>query len=153
MSALPTVPYIPDNAPFDADQRAWLNGFLAGLFTGTGQAASNAGPQRASLKIGVFFASQTGTAERLAKKLAKELKGKGHTVELASLQAASAAILTTQEHALLVASTYGEGDPPDDVKAFRECLLAENAPRMEQPRQFAGGVGDFRASLQVQLVE
>ena len=27
------IPYIPDNAPFSAEQRAWLNGFLAGLFS------------------------------------------------------------------------------------------------------------------------
>ena len=28
-----TVPFIPDNAPFTAEQRAWLNGFLAGIFS------------------------------------------------------------------------------------------------------------------------
>ncbi|MEY2933556.1 MAG: hypothetical protein RL033_4305 [Pseudomonadota bacterium] len=27
----PRVPLIPDNAPFDEEQRAWLNGFLAGV--------------------------------------------------------------------------------------------------------------------------
>ncbi len=29
----PTVPFIPDNAPFTPEQRAWLNGFLAGIFS------------------------------------------------------------------------------------------------------------------------
>jgi len=33
------VPLIPDSAPFSAAQRAWLNGFLAGLYGGAGQAA------------------------------------------------------------------------------------------------------------------
>jgi len=33
------IPLIPENAPFSAAQRAWLNGFLAGLYGGT-----NAGP-------------------------------------------------------------------------------------------------------------
>ena len=32
MSA-PPVPYIPESAPFTAEQRAYLNGFLAGLFS------------------------------------------------------------------------------------------------------------------------
>ena len=27
------VPYIPDTAPFSEEQRAWLNGFLAGIFS------------------------------------------------------------------------------------------------------------------------
>ena len=26
------IPLIPDNAPFSEEQRAWLNGFLAGLY-------------------------------------------------------------------------------------------------------------------------
>ena len=34
------VPLIPDTAPFTAEQRAWLNGFLAGLYGG---AAAGAG--------------------------------------------------------------------------------------------------------------
>lgn len=33
------VPLIPDTAPFSAEQRAWLNGFLAGLYGGAQQAA------------------------------------------------------------------------------------------------------------------
>ncbi len=32
-------PVIPDNAPFSAAQRAWLNGFLAGLYGGARAAA------------------------------------------------------------------------------------------------------------------
>jgi sulfite reductase (NADPH) flavoprotein alpha-component len=30
------VPLIPDSAPFSPAQRAWLNGFLAGLYGGAG---------------------------------------------------------------------------------------------------------------------
>ncbi len=33
------MPLIPENAPFSAQQRAWLNGFLAGLYGGTQQAS------------------------------------------------------------------------------------------------------------------
>ena len=32
MSTPTVVPYIPDNAPFTPEQRAWLNGFLAGIY-------------------------------------------------------------------------------------------------------------------------
>ena len=38
------VPIIPDSAPFTADQRAWLNGFLAGLYGGAETAAAPAAP-------------------------------------------------------------------------------------------------------------
>ncbi len=38
------VPLIPDSAPFTAAQRAWLNGFLAGLYGGAAANASAAPP-------------------------------------------------------------------------------------------------------------
>ena len=30
------IPYVPENAPFTATQRMWLNGFLAGVFSSAG---------------------------------------------------------------------------------------------------------------------
>lgn len=37
----PPLPLIPENAPFSASQRAWLNGFLAGLYGGAQQAGQS----------------------------------------------------------------------------------------------------------------
>ncbi len=43
MAEAPPTPLIPESAPFSATQRAWLNGFLAGLYGGgTAQAATAA---------------------------------------------------------------------------------------------------------------
>lgn len=52
----PTAPYIPDNAPFSEEQRAWLNGFLAGIFSDAPAQAVSANPP-AALKIAVLFAT------------------------------------------------------------------------------------------------
>ena len=35
-----TAPFIPETAPFNADQRAWLNGFLAGMYSSDGSAGA-----------------------------------------------------------------------------------------------------------------
>lgn len=44
MNALsPPIPLIPENAPFTPAQRAWLNGFLAGLYGGAGAAGMSVG--------------------------------------------------------------------------------------------------------------
>ncbi|HEY3848499.1 MAG TPA: sulfite reductase subunit alpha [Acetobacteraceae bacterium] len=40
----PPIPLIPENAPFTPSQRAWLNGFLAGLYGGAGAAGMSAAP-------------------------------------------------------------------------------------------------------------
>jgi sulfite reductase (NADPH) flavoprotein alpha-component len=136
------VPFIPDNAPFTSEQRAWLNGFLAGLYSTAPQAASQPAAQSASLRFGLYFATQTGTAERLAKKMAKELKAKGHTAEVASLEKISPAQLAEREHALIFASTYGEGDPPESATAFRDALFSDAAPAMSGLRYSVFALGD-----------
>jgi len=134
------LPAIPENAPFTPDQRAWLNGFLAGLFsTATQQSIA---PQTKSLHFGVYFATQSGTAERLAKKMAKELKAKGHTAEVLSLEKTTVAQLAAEEHALIFASTYGEGDPPEGARTFRDALLSESAPALTSLHYAVFALGD-----------
>jgi len=134
------IPAIPENAPFTPDQRAWLNGFLAGLFSSAPQQATAA--QTRSLHFGVYFATQSGTAERLAKKMAKELRAKGHTAEVLSLEKTTVAKLAAEENAVFFTSTYGEGDPPDDAKSFRDALFSESTPVLTSLRYAMFALGD-----------
>jgi sulfite reductase (NADPH) flavoprotein alpha-component len=121
------VPFIPESAPFSAEQRAWLNGFLAGIYSSAEPAAE---PLRA-LKIAVLYASQSGTAEGLARKVAKELTSKGHVATFLPLEGYTPASLAAERYAVLIASTYGEGDPPDAVQPFYNQLCIERFPRFE----------------------
>ena len=121
-------PYIPDNAPFTPEQRGWLNGFLAGLYATSPGAVSPVADPPPSLKIAVLYASQSGTAESLARKVAKDLKAKGHIASLISLEGYPPAALFAERYAILIASTYGEGDAPDAVRPFYEQLCLEHFP-------------------------
>ena len=117
------VPFIPDNAPFTPEQRSWLNGFLAGIYSST--AVADAPP---SLKIAVLYASQSGTAEGLARKVAKDLKARGHIASLSSLEGYTPATLFGESYAIFIASTYGEGEAPDAVQPFFQQLCLEHFP-------------------------
>jgi sulfite reductase (NADPH) flavoprotein alpha-component len=128
-SATDFVPFIPDNAPFSPEQRAWLNGFLAGMYSHA-RPAVNTEPSP-SLKIAVLFASQSGTAEGLARKVQKELTSKGHVATLLPLEGYTPASLAAERYAVLIASTYGQGDPPDAVQPFYNQLCMEHFPRFE----------------------
>jgi sulfite reductase (NADPH) flavoprotein alpha-component len=119
-------PFIPDNAPFTTEQRSWLNGFLAGLYSAA-PARLVADPPP-SLKIAVLYASQSGTAEGLARKVTKDLKAKGHIASLISLEGYTPAALLAERYAIFIASTYGEGDAPDAVQPFYEQLCLEHFP-------------------------
>jgi sulfite reductase (NADPH) flavoprotein alpha-component len=119
------VPYIPENAPFTPEQRSWLNGFLAGIFS---QAPATPVEPPPSLKIAVLYASQSGTAEGLARKVAKELKSQGHIATLNSLEGYTPASLFEERHAILIASTYGDGEAPEAVRPFYEQLCLQHFP-------------------------
>jgi sulfite reductase (NADPH) flavoprotein alpha-component len=123
MSQQPSIPFIPDNAPFTPSQRAWLNGFLAGMFCQTAAPASAALPTVAAKpKLNVLFGSQSGNAESIAKRLAKEAKKQGYDATIAPLEKATPVALAQEKCALVITSTWGEGDPPDKAVAFWEQL-------------------------------
>jgi len=133
-----TLPYIPDNAPFSPEQRAWLNGLLASMFSAVPTAASTPSSKR----IAVLYASQSGTAEGLARKLVKELKAQGHAPALSTLVGYTPAALAAESYALILASTYGDGDAPDGVQPFFEQLCLEHFPCMKTLRYSVFALGD-----------
>jgi sulfite reductase (NADPH) flavoprotein alpha-component len=134
------IPFIPDNAPFTPEQRGWLNGFLAGIYSNA--AANTLADPPPSLKIAVLYASQSGTAEGLARKVAKELKAKGHVASLISLEGYTPAALFAERYAIFIASTYGEGDAPDAVQPFFEQLCLEPFPCCENLSYAVLALGD-----------
>lgn len=136
-----TVPFIPDNAPFNSEQRSWLNGFLAGIYSVAPAVAPAADPPP-SLKIAVLYASQSGTAEALARKVAKDLKAKGHVASLHSLEGYTPAALIAERYAIFIASTYGEGEAPDGVRPFYEQLCLERFPCCENLSYAVLALGD-----------
>ena len=135
-----TVPFIPENAPFTPEQRAWLNGMLAGIFSAS--AETHLKQDKTSHRIAVLYASQSGTAEGLARKLAKELKAQGHVPAVTTLVGYAPAALAAEKYALLIASTYGEGEAPDGVQPFYEELCLEHFPRYDKLSYAVFALGD-----------
>ncbi len=72
----------------------------------------------------VAYASQTGQAEELALQTAQALHTAGVPVRLAPLSQIGLADLQQADRLLCIASTYGEGDPPDSAVAFARQVMA-----------------------------
>ncbi len=141
------IPYIPETAPFTIEQRAWLNGFLAGLYAnGAPGQIPNSSPNGQLPKAGepllILFGSQTGSAEGLAKRLAKESENRGFAPRVLALNEYEQANLAQGGKAIVVSSTWGDGDPPDNAANFWSWLQSDAAPRLESLQFAVLGLGD-----------
>lgn len=50
--------------------------------------------------------------------------------------------LKTEQNLLIIVSTYGEGDPPDNAKELHEYLFSKRAPALKQTHFAVLGLGD-----------
>ena len=130
---------IPDDAPFNAEQRAWLNQFLSQTLAQSNPTATPSGP---SILVTVMYGSQTGTAEGLAKKLVKTLKKGNFAPEIQDMATYDRARLAQERNLLIITSTYGAGEPPDTATDLHSWLLSDAAPRLEGVSYSVLALGD-----------
>ena len=146
-----TLPKLPDSAPFNAEQRAWINGYLAGLFSGSlnGEGQTNCLSPLTNLPSAVsrgpllfLWGSQTGSAERLAKKFAREAGSRGFEAKALGLDAFSPANLPEARRVCIVTSTYGDGEMPDNAQEFWKGLQNGSSPRLDGLEYSVLALGD-----------
>jgi len=137
------VPCLPAGAPMAPATRLWLDGMLAGLYSRAG-APSAEPPQTAQdhQAVTILWASQTGNAETLAGTLSATLRQAGLTVRQAGMAGFPVADLAQTSRLIVISSTYGDGDPPDNGRDFWEELNRPDAPRLEHLRFAVCALGD-----------
>ena len=119
------VPCLPAQAPVAETARLWLDGMLAGLFSRREPLATAA--QAQGQPITMLWASQTGNAEALAEHLAARLGEAGLNVTLSCMADYPPEKLASADSVLLLSSTFGDGEAPDNGQHFWNALLASDA--------------------------
>ncbi len=141
------VPLLPPEAPLSEQNRAWVNGVLAGAFsrsTSTTGGPLTAAPeeQASAPTVEVLWASQTGTVEDYAPTVAQSLAAQGYSAATKTLDEAGLASLTPESTVLIVTSTTGDGDPPDNATSFWDQLSGDDVPPLSGVRYGVLAFGD-----------
>ncbi|MFC5745871.1 molybdopterin-dependent oxidoreductase [Actinomadura rugatobispora] len=137
----PGVPVLPPTAPFGQDSALWVNGVLAGLYSRVPAPVPAAEAGGTGREMAVLWASQTGNAEEFAAATAERLTAAGHRVALRCMDDTDPRSLPGGE-LLLITSTFGDGDAPDNGSGFWDALAADDLPRMEGVRYAVLAFGD-----------
>ncbi|MGV9562381.1 molybdopterin-dependent oxidoreductase [Streptomyces sp. NPDC003480] len=137
-SGAPGVPVLPPDAPFSAEHALWVNGLLAGLYSRSGSAPA----EQAGREVVVLWASQTGNAEEFAAATVRRLTETGHRVTLVGMDETDVRQLPLAADLLLITSTFGDGEPPDNGSGFWSDLSGQEAPRLDGVRYAVLAFGD-----------
>ena len=128
---------------------AWLSGYawsqassveqqVAGQHLAANLTALSAEP----FSITVLSGSQTGNAKSVADKVAAELTEAGIAVKRVPLKDYKAKTIADEKYLLLVTSTQGEGEPPEEGVVLHKLLNGKKAPKLTELQFAVLGLGD-----------
>ncbi|MUL30158.1 Sulfite reductase [NADPH] flavoprotein alpha-component [Bacillus megaterium] len=130
-------------------QKMWLSGYLTASQSTSAEGTpdvSTAAPaqtkQTVSKDVTILYGSQTGNAQGLAENTGKTLEAKDFNVTVSSMNDFKPNNLKKLENLLIVVSTHGEGEPPDNALSFHEFLHGRRAPKLENFRFSVLSLGD-----------
>jgi uncharacterized iron-regulated membrane protein/flavodoxin len=76
--------------------------------------------------ITILYGTMMGNAESVAHRVAATLRRAGLSVRVSDMAHCQASLLTRLKSVLIVTSTYGNGEPPDDIIPFWQAVVHGN---------------------------
>lgn len=126
-------------------QKIWLSGYLAaGTDSGSG-AAQEIEAEETAVKtrhVTLLYGSHTGNCQALAEDFSGRLKENGLQVSVEDMDRYKPKSLKKEEDLLIITSTHGDGDPPDNALSFYEFLYSRRAPKLDGVRYSVLALGD-----------
>jgi len=140
------TPNIPQNAPYSDTQRAWIGGFFAGMHSHMLQ-SSNSVNQSDARVINILYGTQTGNSESVANDAAAVAKTHGLLPVVKSMDEIEIDALVKMEYLLIITSTYGEGEMPDNAQLLWDAISADSAEKMQDTQFSVLSLGDTSYDL------
>lgn len=143
-------------ASLTQEQAIWVSGYFAGLSQQAPAAlippspgaepaapAAGGGANGSATRVTtILFGSETGNSKDLAAELAEAAKQKGIETRVTDMADYKVRSLKDEQDLLVIASTHGEGDPPQTALDFFEFLEGRKAPKLPGLRFAVLALGD-----------
>ncbi|MEG3049270.1 MAG: assimilatory sulfite reductase (NADPH) flavoprotein subunit [Thermomonas sp.] len=148
-TTLPT-PLQPDTAAalarlaegLDSSALLWASGYLAGMARALPANAPAPVAAVATQPATIVYGSQTGNAKRAAEALLAKLQSANLPARLLRADAYPLRELADETLLYVVVSTQGDGDPPDDARAFLDFIEGRRAPALKKLKFAVLALGD-----------
>lgn len=138
------------------EQKIWLTGYLSASTSTTliektleevktkeaSEVETKAAVYKASKEVTILYGSQTGNAEKLAQQFGDRLRELNLQVKVLSMSDFKPNTLKNIDHLLIITSTHGEGDPPDNAITFHTFLHGKRAPKLQHLNYSVLSLGD-----------
>ncbi|EPK7285836.1 NADPH-dependent assimilatory sulfite reductase flavoprotein subunit [Citrobacter farmeri] len=124
-------------------QLAWVSGYFWGtLNQQPGATVATPTPIAEMPGITLISASQTGNARRVAEALRDDLLAAKLSVTLVNAGDYKFKQIANEKLLIVVTSTQGEGEPPEEAVALHKFLFSKKAPKLENTAFAIFGLGD-----------
>ena len=128
---------------FTPTQLAWVSGYFWGMLNQQPGAAVSAPAQVVEAPaITLISASQTGNARRVAEALRDDLQAAQLNVKLVNAGDYKFKQIAGEKLLVVVTSTQGEGEPPEEAVALHKFLFSKKAPKLDGTAFAVFGLGD-----------
>ena len=128
---------------FSPTQLAWVSGYFWGVINQQGAAPGavvQSAPEAAAITL--ISASQTGNARRVAEALRDDLLAAKLNVTLVNAGDYKFKQIAQEKLLVVVTSTQGEGEPPEEAVALHKFLFSKKAPKLDNTAFAVFGLGD-----------
>jgi len=99
-------------------------------------------PDKPAERLTIIYGSQTGNAKRIAEELVRRSEAAGLPVRLLRADAYPQRELAQERHLVIVVSTQGDGEPPDDARGLFDFIAGKRAPKLPSLHFAVLGLGD-----------
>lgn len=129
-------------------QLAWLSGYCWAKADGNApiatlpEQATTAPAVAEAKRVTILSASQTGNARKVAETLLAKLTEQGVNATLTASADYKTKLLADEQIVLLVTSTQGEGEPPEEAVSLHKFLHGKKAPKLDGLQFAVLGLGD-----------